>query len=984
MTHTRRILVGLVALTFACSCTVHGQRTTLTESDHAAMKASGALDGGSDFAVAPGRVSGRVSPLHPAGAPKGSGAGCDCWIDPDATYTLAMQPNDDGSSAQIPIPFIFNLYGDLYSSLWINNNGNVTFDNQFGGFTSSGFPVQPYPMVAPFWADVDTRPVGGGEVWYKVTPTAVFVNWVGVGYYSMQTNLLNTFQLIITDGNDPVIGIGKNVSFCYKDMQWTTGGASSGVGGFGGTAANVGANRGNGVDYIQFTRPDQPGAFYDGPFLLNDGIDWLDYKQFVFTTDVFTANIPPIGSGTTLCDTVTTCVGQTAQLDMTFLSPEPNQITTGFSTALTLSNYMEIINTSGANSIQIVGEFTPTALEIGFHTVTFEATDNGAPPLTAVYNLVVQVLPVGITIAPTAISTCTAAPPIDLFTLFTGNPPLGGIWQDPNGNPWSGILDPAVDISGTYSYILGNGSPCPTVGMVTVTISTVPDPGTPGAGTYCADNALVDLFTLLGGTPQSGGTWTDPNNMVHSNLVDPAIDPSGIYTYSINGILPCPSASTTVTITINQPVDAGLNASLALCRADALIDLHGVLGGTPDVGGAWVDPNLVAFTNPLDPAIALPGVYTYTMVGAAPCPTKSSDVTITFDPEPDAGTGVAFDICADGQATVLFNLLGGTPDVGGAWLSPTMSTHSGVLLPPVDQNGVYRYVAYGIGACNALTDTSEVDVFVNLLPIVQFGAVPMAGCAPLDVEFTNNTDPVYNAISDWDMGDGGLGSNLVSQPYTYNTPGTYTVSLTVTSDSGCVSNFTHTNMILVEPAPLAEFTTYPNPAPVSNSAVLLTATDPYASDFQWTITEQATGEVLGTSEDRELLFDFPSDLGGLYDVCLIVQDIYGCTDTTCKVVEIRDPLLVFVPNTFTPDGDGVNDLFFPSIVGSDPDQYELIVFDRWGGSVFQSTDQQQAWDGKHRNGGEVLAQGIYTWKLKTAPENDGGRKEYRGHVTLIK
>ena len=169
---------------------------------------------------------------------------------------------------------------------------------------------------------------------------------------------------------------------------------------------------------------------------------------------------------------------------MTFLSPEPNQITTGFSTALTLSNYMEIMNTSGANSIQIVGEFTPTALEIGFHTVTFEATDNGAPPLTAVYNLVVQVLPVGITIAPTAISTCTAAPPIDLFTLFTGTPPLGGIWQDPNGNPWSGILDPAVDISGTYSYILGNGSPCPTVGMVTVTISTVPDPGTPGCLLY--------------------------------------------------------------------------------------------------------------------------------------------------------------------------------------------------------------------------------------------------------------------------------------------------------------------------------------------------------------------------------------------------------------------------------------------------------------------------------------------------------------------
>lgn len=981
--------IGCIAVALLGSLgVVQGQRLTLNENDHAALKASGALNGQSDFRIAQtpntGNATSRTGPLGPPAVAKGSGAGCDCWIPPDASYTLAMAPNDDGSSAQIPIPFTYDLYGDLYTSLWINNNGNVTFDNQFGGFTSAGFPMQPYPMVAPFWADVDTRPAGGGEVWYKVTPTAIFINWVEVGYYSMQIDKLNTFQLILTDGNDPVIGIGKNVSFCYKEMEWTTGAASSGVNGFGGTAANVGANRGNAIDYIQFTRPDQPGGFYDGPFLLNDGIDWLDFKQFVFTTSVSTSNIPPIGSGTTLCDTVFTCVGQTAQLDMTFLSPEPNQITTGFSSGPTLSTYAEILNTSGGNSIQIIGEFTPTALEIGYHIVTFQATDNGVPPLTATYNLIVQVLPVGITIAPTALSTCTAAPPVDLFTLFTGNPPVGGAWQDPNGNAWSGILDPAVDISGTYSYILGNGSPCPTVGLVDVTISNTPDPGTPGAGTYCADNAIVDLFTLLGGTPQGGGTWADPNNAAHTGLMDPAIDPAGIYTYTINGIFPCPSGSSTVTITINQPVDAGVDATLALCRADAPIDLFTALGGTPDAGGTWVDPNLVAFTNPLDPAVAIPGVYTYTMVGLAPCPTKSADITIGFDPVPIAGTDAVFDICADGSPVVLFTLLGGTPDVGGAWLDPSVAAHTGTLMPANDPNGVYQYVAYGIGACSALSDTATIDVLINLLPVVQFGAVPMAGCVPLSVEFTNNTDPLYNAISAWDMGDGGTGSNLVSQPYIFNTAGTWTVSLTVTSDSGCVGNLTYPDMIVVEPAPVADFIAYPNPATVQNSAVLLTSTDPYAVNFDWTITVQETGEVLGSSQTSELLFEFPNTLGGLYDVCLAVQDIYGCTDTLCKVIDIRDPLLVYVPNTFTPDGDGINDLFFPSIIGSDPEQYELLVFDRWGGSVFASTDQQQAWDGKHRNGGEVLAQGMYTWKLRTAPENEGGRKEYRGHVTLIK
>lgn len=990
MKQTVRIAGCMIAMVVGSHIVLMGQRQLLTESDHAALKAAGLLDGRADFHVAASTAvgnngtTGRLVPPVPQGSMKGSGAGCDCWIDPDASYTLAMLPNDDGSSAQIPLPFSFDLYGTSYSSLWINNNGNVTFDNAFGGFTSSGFPMQPYPMVAPFWADVDTRPQGGGEVWFKITPTAIFINWVEVGYYSMMTDKLNSFQLILTNGNDPVIGIGKNVSFCYKEMEWTTGAASGGNNGFGGTAANVGANRGNGIDYIQFTRPDQPGAFYDGPFLLNDGIDWLDFKQFVFTTSVFTSNIPPIGSGTTLCDTVTTCVGQTAQLDMTFLSPEPNQVTNGFSTALTLSNYAEIVNTSGGNSIQIIGEFTPTPLEIGFHTVTFEATDNGAPPLTATYNLVVQVLPVGITIAPTALSTCTAAPPIDLFLLFSGNPPLGGVWQDPNGNPFSGTLDPAVDISGDYAYILGNGSPCPTVGIVTVTISTTPDPGTPGAGTYCADNATVNLFSLLGGTPQGGGTWTDPNNAPHSATLDPSLDPAGMYTYTINGILPCPTASTTVTITINQPVDAGLDATLALCRADAPADLFTALGGTPDAGGTWVDPNLVAFTNPLDPTLALPGLYTYTMVGAAPCPTKSANVTVGFDPVPNAGTDTVFDICSDGSPTVLFPLLGGTPDPGGAWLNPAMVSHTGTLMPATDQNGVYKYITYGVGACSALTDTADVDVLINLLPVVQFSAVPMAGCAPLNVEFTNSTDPVYSAIAAWDMGDGGTGNGLTTQQYTYYTPGTWTVSLTVTSDSGCVGNHTYSDMILVEPAPLAEFIAYPNPATVQNSAVLLTSTDPYAVNYDWTITVQETGEVLGTSEAPELLFEFPNTLGGLYDVCLAVQDIYGCTDTLCKVIDIRDPLLVYVPNTFTPDGDGINDTWLPSVMGNDPGQHELLVFDRWGGIVFQSNDQHQAWDGKHRNGGEVLAQGLYTWKLKVAPENEGARKEYIGHVTLIK
>ena len=84
-------------------------------------------------------------------------------------------------------------------------------------------------MIAPFWADVDTRSTNGGNVWYKLTPHSLVVVWDHVGYWNMMEDKLNTFQLIISDGQDTLVPAGNNVSFCYGDMQWTTGSASGGI-----------------------------------------------------------------------------------------------------------------------------------------------------------------------------------------------------------------------------------------------------------------------------------------------------------------------------------------------------------------------------------------------------------------------------------------------------------------------------------------------------------------------------------------------------------------------------------------------------------------------------------------------------------------------------------------------------------------------------------------------------------------------------------
>jgi len=200
----------------------------------------------------------------------------------DGTFTLAMSPNDDGSSANIPLPWTFSLYGTNYNSFYINNNGNISFTDPYSAYSASGFPLSGYPMLAAFWGDVDTRPTGGGNVYYKITssPNRVVVIWDHVGYYGNYIDKLNTFEAIFTDGTDPFIGIGNNVVYSYGDMAWTTGSASGGTGGFGGTPATVGINKGDGTTYIQSGRFNQAGSYYDGDDLEPyDGIDWLDDRD---------------------------------------------------------------------------------------------------------------------------------------------------------------------------------------------------------------------------------------------------------------------------------------------------------------------------------------------------------------------------------------------------------------------------------------------------------------------------------------------------------------------------------------------------------------------------------------------------------------------------------------------------------------------------------------------------------------------------------
>ena len=154
--------------------------------------------------------------------------------------------NDDGFRGPIPLGFSLTFFGNTYTSFFLNNNGNISFNAGIAAFTPSGPQGAPQPIISPFFADVDTRNPLSGVVYYRTDlPNEVIVTWDSVGYYNSHADKLDSFQLVLRGpGYSVPVGEGA-IGFFWKTMQWETGDASGGSGGFGGTPAAVGFGDGS-------------------------------------------------------------------------------------------------------------------------------------------------------------------------------------------------------------------------------------------------------------------------------------------------------------------------------------------------------------------------------------------------------------------------------------------------------------------------------------------------------------------------------------------------------------------------------------------------------------------------------------------------------------------------------------------------------------------------------------------------------------------
>ncbi len=508
--------------------------------------------------------------------------GCSGYTDPSGP-SLPVTSLDDGwvTASPLTLPFNFCFFGSTQTQVWVNNNGNISFNGGISSFTSNAFPSTGNEMIAAFWADVDLT--GAGTVHATVTPTYAIFNWVDVGYFNGQTDKKCSFQIIISDGVDPII-FGGNVAIHYADMQWTTGSASGGTNGFGGTPATVGANRGNNVDFFQIGRFDHEGVDYDGPNGVNDGVSWLDDKSFYFdfcTTS--NGNIEPIPLNTQYCDTFKVCsVGDSIDISFPFLSPENSQTTTVTYSSPTLTSTQIISNVSGASG-EITIRIDGSQEAIGVHDITITATDDFTPAGVTTVSYWVEVTDAALAfpVTPSLDYTMQCAPVT--FSILNG-PFDGYLWE-------TGDVTPTLTMNNyfndTLSVVLVDGG-CKFYLDSVVMVPANPYFNIQGSLDFCA--STNSTFIEIGDSISMGSiTWGLSDQSLDTIFSNYLLD--GTYTLHATDLTGLCSSDTTFTVIV-KPSPQIFGDTVA-CNFGLQV------GGTQSFnGGTWFASDTSVHFNP--------------------------------------------------------------------------------------------------------------------------------------------------------------------------------------------------------------------------------------------------------------------------------------------------------------------------------------------------------------------------------------------------
>jgi gliding motility-associated-like protein len=522
--------------------------------------------------------------------------------------------------------------------------------------------------------------------------------------------------------------------------------------------------------------------------------------------------------------------------------------------------------------------------------------------------------------------------------------------------------------SGTYTHVSTNADGCTHSATLNLTVSSEPVASFSYNGPYCA-NAPNALPVLSPGA-QAGTFSATPNGLsINAATGEINISLSSANTYTVTNLIPasngCPQVSSTATITINPIPLATISGAANYCAGNPLNPLT----LNPSGGGSYTwyaDANLtqvIGNNATIQPATIAGSITYYGTVTVNGCTSLPANATVTINPLPSINAGSDQTVC-EGQ-TVVLNATGGA----------NYQWDNGVInaVGFVQNTGTVTYTVTGTDH-NGCQNTDQVVVTVVSSPVPSFTASPNSGCSPLDVVFTNTT-PGNLVACNWNFGNGTTSSTCGPQSIQYTGDGCFNVTLTVTYQGGCSSTTTLPNAVCLDAPPTAQFTFTPETGDANQTIVFVNNSE-NASTYLWEF-----GDLNGTS--TEINPEYAYEETGNYLITLVAYSENGCTDTTSKLIVIKEDLIFYVPNAFTPDGNKHNETFLPIFTsGFDIYGYNLLIFNRWGEVVFESNNAAVGWNGTY--GGEIAPEGVYVWQIKVKVLGVDKPQIHRGHVNLLR
>jgi gliding motility-associated-like protein len=521
----------------------------------------------------------------------------------------------------------------------------------------------------------------------------------------------------------------------------------------------------------------------------------------------------------------------------------------------------------------------------------------------------------------------------------------------------------------SYTCTVTDSNGCTTSSSVTLTEPTALAVLPAQVDELCnGTNTGSATVTISGGTSPYNYSWSPSGGSAAtaSSLF------AGSYTCTVTDSHGC---IITQSFTITEPTtivaSQGAVTNIACYgQATGVINVNQA-GGTSPYTYTW-SPN-VSNTNSASSLSA--GPYEITVADNNGC---SSTITVTIT-QPPLLTLVASStnpaVCSGDPTTINALPAGGAPAYSVVWNPGNVSGNSQNLNPVATTT--YSVSVTDMNGCTAFDSTT---VVVHPVPAASFTSDITGHCTPACVTFadlSSVSNPGVITAWNWNFGDGGI-STSQNPYYCYMAPGVYPVTLNVKTSDGCTNTIVMNNYISAYVIPTADFSLSPQPTTIFNSEIFFTDLSSNAAAWNWSF-----GDLQSSSSTVENP-SFSYYVADCYNVLLTVTSQNGCIDTITRPVCIDPDVSIYVPNAFTPNGDTKNDVFLPIVVGIDPAKYQLWIFDRWGNTIFTTTDIYTGWDGKVDNQEKISQTDTYVWRMVARDSVTGNDHVLVGKVNLIR